>query len=77
VEGDGVTEFFSNGGIEIDHGDADLSACLRDGVIELGIGEDFTNRHRTDKSQGYARYLEFRLTIDEARDFRDWLSLQL
>jgi hypothetical protein len=64
----------TTGGIEIDHGDADLSACLRDGALEIMIGEDWAGKHHgPDRPQGYLRSLEFKLTMKEAHVLRDWL----
>jgi hypothetical protein len=54
-------------GIEIDHGDADVSAAVWKGAIDLAIGEEFGPK-------GYARYLEFRLTLEEATALYDWLG---
>ena len=62
------------GGIEIDHGDADLSAAIHEGKLEIMIGEDWAGRHHgPDRPQGYLRSLDFKMTMEEARAFRDWL----
>lgn len=63
------------GGIEIDHGDADLSAAIREGHVEIMIGEDFSGRHHgPERPQGYMRSLDFKMTMEDARVFRDWLT---
>jgi hypothetical protein len=62
-----------NGAIEIDHIDRDLSAALRHGVIEVGIGEGYGD----GPGGSYARWAEISLTINEARAFRDWLTSKI
>jgi len=61
----------ANGGIEIDAGNADLSANVYSGMIEIAIGENFSNRG------GYERYLDFSLSPEDARTFLLWLSSAL
>lgn len=62
-------------GIEIERGDADLSAAVHDGKIEIGIGEDWAGRHHSEeRPQGYLRYLDFKMDKVEATRLRDWLS---
>jgi hypothetical protein len=62
-----------NDGIEIDHGDRDLSAALRNDVIEIGIGEEYG-----DGPEGsYVTWADINLTLDEARAFRDWLTSKI
>lgn len=58
-------------GIEIDHGDADLSAGVHNGEIAIGIGHNF------ESPIGYEEYLGFSMTRDEAVRLRDWLSLAI
>ncbi len=60
-----------NSGIEIDHGDRDISAVCRNGNVEVGIGEAYKG------AEGYKRWAEINLTMDEARTFRDWLTSQI
>ncbi len=60
-----------NGGIEIDAGNADISANVYNGMIEIAIGENFSNR------DGYEKYLDFRLNPEDARAFLLWLSSAL
>jgi hypothetical protein len=62
---------FTAEGIEIDHGDRDISAALRNGVVEVGIGEDYLGM------TGYARWAFIDLTLEEALVFRDWLTTKL
>jgi hypothetical protein len=62
-----------NGAIEIDHVDRDLSAALRNGVIEIGIGEGYGE----GPGGSYARWTDIYLTINEARAFRDWLTSKI
>lgn len=60
-------------GIEIDHGDRDLSAALRNGVIHIGIGEEYGN----GPGGSYARWADINLTLAEARVFRDWITSKI
>lgn len=59
-----------NGGIEIDHGDVDLSTNVNsDGTIVVAVGGDYTG------VRGYAGgYLEINLTQEEARGLLSWLA---
>jgi hypothetical protein len=64
-------------GIEIDHGGGDsvLSSAIHNGAIVIDIGEDFAGRdHGPEHPQGFQRYLDFAMTVDEARRLRDWLT---
>ncbi len=54
-------------GIEIDHGDRDISAAERGNVIEMGIGENYLG------AQGYERWAEIDLTREEADALGHWL----
>jgi hypothetical protein len=62
---------YINDGIEIDRGDADLSAGIDGTSIDLAIGEGYDGR------VGYERYLEFPLSIEEATALRDWLTFAI
>jgi hypothetical protein len=64
---------YTTEGIEIDHGDRDLSAALRNGIIEVGIGEEYGE----GPGGSYARWADINLTLDEARAFRDWLTSKI
>jgi hypothetical protein len=57
-------------GIEIDHGDRDISAADRNGVIECMIGENYGDG-------SYENAATINMTIEEARAFRDWLSVKV
>ncbi len=60
-------------GIEIDHRDRELTAQLINGFIVVGIGE----RYGEGSGGSYAHYADINLTLDEARVFRDWLTLKI
>jgi hypothetical protein len=60
-------------GIEIDHGDRDISAALRNNIIEVGIGEGCGD----GPGGSYARWAEINLTLDEALALRDWLASKI
>jgi hypothetical protein len=66
-----------NNGIEIDHGNVDMSAAVHNGKLTIGIVEDFSGRRRPDKPQGYGQYCEIQLTYEEASALSDWLTKTL
>lgn len=55
-------------GFEIDRDNADFSAGIHNGRIEIGIGEEYSN------CNGYVRYLGFTLDKEEAKALSDWLG---
>lgn len=60
-------------GIEIDHGDEDLSAAFRNDIIEIGIGKNYGD----GPGGSYEHWADIKLTIEEARAFHEWLESKL
>ena len=67
-------------GIEFDHGNGEavFSAVIKDGALELDIGEDWAGRHQgPHRPQGFQRFLDFSMTPQETRQFLDWLRAKI
>lgn len=69
-------------GFEIDRylsgTDVAFSAGVHNGKIGVDIGEDWAGRyHGPDRPQGYLRQLDFTFSLEEAKEFREWLNLAI